>query len=163
MESKYDKVKTAKELIDEIEMCGRSNALEDIVRMQDIFGHSTEEELAALANSSDYDTKNVFYSTLFAIWNWEDAVRFWNLHSNTERDALAKKAEDAIGRAEKWKLSFTDADKKLETAYRNAGTLNEEVARLEDEVATVSKENADLKFETMALKAKLYDLMTQAG
>ena len=87
MASIYDNIKTARELITNIRLHGMSTAEEDICRIQDIFGNSTYEELADLANdigrtddngkpdpngkwsSGKAATRGTFYSTLFKVWN----------------------------------------------------------------------------------------------
>ena len=48
--SKYDSIETAAELVAEVQAHGLSTAQEDICRAQDIFGHTSVEELAHLAN-----------------------------------------------------------------------------------------------------------------
>ena len=58
MASEYDNIKTAKDLITEVRIHGLSLAQEDICRAQDIFGHSTIEELVALANDNGRDNEN---------------------------------------------------------------------------------------------------------
>lgn len=48
--SKYDSIKTAAELVAEVQAHGLSLAQEDICRAQDIFGRSAVQDLVALAN-----------------------------------------------------------------------------------------------------------------
>ena len=104
--SKYDSIKTAAELVADVRANGLSTAQEDICRAQDIFGHTPIEELDRLANDIGRDndkgepdphgswsssrpaTQATFYRIAFSIWNWEDAVRFWNLHTNPEHMAF---------------------------------------------------------------------------
>lgn len=101
--SMYDSIKTAAELVAEVQIHGLSTAQEDICRAQDIFGHTAVDELARLANdigrnngqgepdpngtwsSGRRGTQSTFYSILVNIWHWEEVTRFWNLHTNPER------------------------------------------------------------------------------
>ncbi len=101
--SMYDSIKTAAELVAEVQAHGLSSAQEDICRAQDIFGHTAVKELARLANdigqnndkgepdpngtrsSGRRGTQSTFYSILVNIWHWEEVTRFWNLHTNPER------------------------------------------------------------------------------
>jgi len=53
MISKYDEISTAKELVKEVIANGLSTDILDRNRASDIFGHSTTEELADLANSEE--------------------------------------------------------------------------------------------------------------
>lgn len=100
MTSNYESIKTAKELCEYVSAHGLPTRQEDILRAQDIFGRSTVDELVALAGDNGrqnadgrpdprgswYSGKDglseVFYSILFHIWNWRDAVDFYNRHSN---------------------------------------------------------------------------------
>ena len=102
--SKYDSIETAADLVREVQNYGLSTAQDDICRAQDIFGHSSVDELVSLANdigrnnddgepdpkgswsSNRRATQGTFYSIIFAIWNWEDACRFWNLHTNPQTE-----------------------------------------------------------------------------
>ena len=112
MSSKYDNIKTATEMVQEVICHGLSTNQEDIIRVQDIFGKSTIGELDRLANdigrnneygepdpkdtysSTRHPTRDVFYMILFNIWNWENATHFWNLYSNPDREELIKLRKD---------------------------------------------------------------------
>ena len=48
--SKYDSIRTAAEMVQEVRMHGLSTAQEDLNRVADIFGRSNVEELVRLAN-----------------------------------------------------------------------------------------------------------------
>ena len=158
MASKYDNIKTAKDLVSEVMMHGLSLNQEDICRAQDIFGHSTIEELVDLANdigrndengnpdpkgtwsSGRRETRSTFYQIAFNIWSWEDATRFWNQHSNPDRDSLTVAVAEA--RAVKNEL------KRMNEAFES---LREKATNLD----------ADLKAEAeiIRLKARLFDMM----
>ena len=172
MASKYDRIKTAKDLIFEVLAHGLSLAQEDILRAQDIFGHSTIEELAFLANDIGRDNENgepdpkgscysgrpgtraIFYQILFNIWHWEEATRFWNQHSNPEREELLNLRTARKDWAEQYdkqgRLLKEEHDKRLEeTSERLRQT--ERAERLDAELY-------DRELKIMELKAKLYDM-----
>lgn len=173
MASKYDNIKTAKDLVSEVMMHGLSLNQEDICRAQDIFGHSTIEELVDLANdigrndengnpdpkgtwsSGRRGTRSTFYQITFNIWSWEDATRFWNQHSNPDRDALTVAVAEA--RAVKNEL------KRMNEAFES---LREKATKLDADLSkSVQKEfeaRAALKeaeAEIIRLKARLFDMM----
>lgn len=56
--SKYDSIKTAAELVAEVQAHGLSLAQEDICRAQDIFGRSAVQDLVALANDIGRNNEN---------------------------------------------------------------------------------------------------------
>lgn len=173
MASKYDKIQTARDLVMEVRFHGMSLKQEDIVRAQDIFGNSTIEELTDLANdigrnnengepdpkgtwsSNRVPTRSTFYSILFNIWNWEDATRFWNQHSNPDREQIAvaqiesKTLRADVNRlkADKEKAEMAEAD--MMAKYNNL---------VEDYDKTVEALEAAQQ-TIIELKAKLYDLM----
>lgn len=153
----YDKIETAKDLIREVKAHGLSTKTDDICRAQDIFGRSTIEELDALA--TDNKTHSTFYFTLFTIWNWEEATRFFNEHSN---------------------ISYIEG----RNAVKGARTLTEEIDKLEARIARQNgeiaeykeaiKQHLDEKVEyqkeidekdalIIKLKARLFDLMVASG
>lgn len=169
--SKYDSIKTAAELVAEVRANGLSTAQEDICRAQDIFGHTSIEELDRLANDIGRDndkgepdphgswsssrpaTQATFYRIAFSIWNWEDAVRFWNQHTNPEHMAFGEvKAENARLRAAK-----TELEDKVETLQHEQEMATREIETLhKDETSMIlALENAEE--EIITLKAELYD------
>lgn len=175
MASIYDNIKTAKELVREASVHGFSTNQEDICRAQDIIGHSTIEELDWLANdigrenengepdpngtcySGRRGTRDIFYSILFNIWNYEQATRFWNEHTNPERKELndlrqKNKVMDAL--AEKVTARNDELEKQTEQAAQEIGKLHEELAE--------EKRRADeAEAEIIKLKARLYDLLVK--
>lgn len=176
MASIYDNINTAKDLVREVMAHGRSTKQEDIVRMQDIFGHSSIEELAALANdigrndangnpdpkgtwsSGRKETRSTFYSILFSIWNYEDATRFWNQHTNPEHEKLeALEVEFKTLRTRNEQLTAR-RDELLEDAKRGTEYMAELNNRLTEAVARAEAAEAEI----IQLKAKLYDLITKA-
>lgn len=173
MASKYDKIQTASDLVMEVKFHGMSLAQEDILRAQDIFGHSTIEELDTLANdigrnnengepdpngtwsSTRVPTRDTFYFILFHIWNWEDATRFWNQHSNPDRKEIADaKIEHQHLMAEIKRLK---ADK--EKAEMAEATMMEKYNNLIDSYDANAEALERAQQTIIELKAKLYDLM----
>ena len=171
--SKYDKIKTAAELISEVMVRGLSTAQDDICRAQDILGHSSIEELASLANdigrnnengepdpkgtwsSGRKPTRNTFYSIVFSIWNWEDACRFWNEHTNPqteqfnemrcenrrlakENESLSTRRDELLKSDAEWGRIFSEKSKQLADTEQSLREANEEIIKL---------------------KARLYDLL----
>lgn len=181
MSSKYSNIKTATELVNEVMVRGLSLDTDDLIRAQDIIGHSSIEELARLANdigrnnadgepdpngsfsSNRPATQNTMYMILFQIWNWEDAVRFWNTHTNPEHKhnkELREKLKSEMTEHAKTKEALkqqkisTDAEHKfLQIERGNSSEKAEKIRSLEAEIH-------DRDMTIMELKAKLYDMMT---
>lgn len=169
----YDNITTAKDLILEVKAHGLSTKQEDICRAQDIFGHSTIEELEALAtdngrldrngnpdqfgtcSSCKEGTQKIFYQIIFQIWSWEEATKYYNEHSNPfyieGRKAVKtcdeQKAE--IARKED-RISVLDS---AVTEYRE--TLNKQYELTEGLKTELEAKNAEIT----KLKARLYDLL----
>lgn len=167
--------KTAAEVVRDVMNHGLSLDQEDICKMQDIFGHTSVEELDRLANDIGRDngighpdpdgtmssgrrgTRDAFYRILFHIWNWEDAVRFWNQHSNPDLDRmdamrdrnhlLTMKLETEVGLRKEAESSCDYWQKEAFTAQDIAAKANDKLHKAERDI--------------LKLKATLYDLMTE--
>lgn len=175
MASVYDNITTAKDLVHEVMAHGLSTKQEDLCKAQDIFGHSTIEELDSLANdigrndengnpdpkgnwsSGRRETRSTFYNILFKIWHYEDATRFWNQHSNPEHDELKTL------RTERSCLK-----KRINELGNHVHELQEETKRSADVIAEQNKHLIEMKnraeaaeAEIIQLKAKLYDLIAK--
>lgn len=175
MESIYDEIKTAADLVREVALHGLSTKQEDICRAQDIFGNSAVEELVRLANDNGRNdehgnpdpkgswssgrraTQSIFYSIAFAIWNWEDATRFWNQYTNPDKEMLVKTYEENA-----------NLKKQNETLTERRNQLSQEVEEAANKWQSTyeqfrEQEERALKAEAeiVQLKAKLYDLMTK--
>lgn len=178
--SKYDSIKTAKEMIAEVMIHGLSLDPEDICRVQDIFGNTPMKELADLANdigrndadgnpdpngswsSTRRETRSTFYMILTHIWNFEEVVRFWNHYTNPEHNELkelqtklhSEMQEHVITKnALKIQVGKTmDEHKRYLEASRATAKEAENVTLLKSEVHY-------LKMQIIELKAKLYDMM----
>lgn len=171
--SKYDNIKTAAELVAEVRAHGLSLELDDKAQAQDIFGHTPIEELARLANDIGRDndkgepdphgtwasgrpaTQATFYQIAFAIWSWEDAVRFWNQHTNPEHMAFEEvKAENARLRKANGELD----DQRDKLVYE-LGKLTDENSELQKQVTNLVVNLEDSEEDVVHLKAELYDYM----
>lgn len=175
----YDKITTAKDLVLEVKAHGLSTKQEDICRAQDIFGHSTIEELEALATdngrrdkdgnpdqfgnwSSGKDgTQKFFYQIIFTIWNWEDATKYYNEHSNPfyiEGREAVKKCETLAAEIKRQEERLdvqikarAESDTKRQAALNKQYELNEELK------AEIEAKDAEI----IKLKASLYDLISK--
>ena len=182
MASQYDSIKTPKELLTEVTMHGFSTKLEDICRAQDIFGRATIEDLVALANdngrmddngnpdpdgswSSGRDgTRKYFYQLLFQIWNWEDATRFYNQHTNPEfkagKEAVEKLRCEMRDHADT-KKALKDQVQKTQEQHQLVLDERRRANDAESKSLYLESEIHDRDAKIMELKAKLYDMMTE--
>lgn len=173
MSSKYDNIETADELVREVRANGLSTLQEDICRAQDIFGHTSIEELARLANdigrnndqgepdpkgswsSSRQLTQSTFYSIASCIWNWEEVTRFWNQHTNPEHEELQaakKRLKDQEDKA-------NDLAANLDREQEARAMVEEGYNRLVEKYNEAERRANAAETKIMALKANLYDLM----
>lgn len=180
MGSKYDSIKTAAELVAEVQANGLSLMQEDICRAQDIIGRSAVKDLIELANdigrdnglgdpdpkgtwsNGRHETRSTFYFVLFKIWNWEDAVRFWNQHSNPEHEKfeeLQTKLKDEMAEHSKTKEALKE--QRISTDAEHKFLLVERGKRSEqgEKIRSLEAELHDRDMTIMELKAKLYDMM----
>lgn len=175
MSSKYDTIKTAADLVREVQNHGLSTAQEDICRAQDIFGNTSVEELARLANdigrnndqgepdpkgswsSGRKPTQGTFYMIAFSIWNWEDATRFWNQHTNTEHEAFQEAKKLLMAQEDRAKELAVKLEKEQEARF----TAEECYNRIVERCSTAERQAEEARQEIMALKARLYDYMTK--
>lgn len=168
-------IKTAKELIEHIQIHGMSTVQEDIVTMQDIIGHEPIEELYLLANdigrndengnpdpkgtwsSGRKGTQSTFYSLLFHIWNWQDAVDFWNRNTNPDHEQkliVDAQNNDLRCARDRMRKEIESKDAVLEDLHNRLKEAEDSAQRLRE---VVNRKDAEI----LALKAKLYDLMTK--
>ena len=173
MASIYDKIQTPKELVRFVMVHGRSTKCEDICRMQDIFGRAPIEDLVALAKnelneSFPKPTRDTFYSILFGIWNWEDAVRFWNEYDNhlmdfvkKERDGLREDLQQMQQVVASLKDQLEKADARCKTMADFLDIAKDENSKTLEAATDIAAELQDAKQEILVLKAKLYDMMTK--
>ena len=122
--------------------------MQDLVALANDIGRNNENgdpDPKGTWSSGRHETRSTFYFVLFKIWNWEDAVRFWNQHSSPEHEGV--KELQAKLKAEK------EEHQKVLSERSSVCELKAKVVCLESEVH-------DRDMTIMELKAKLYDLMT---
>ena len=158
--SKYDSIETAKNLIREVISNGLITDQEDINRAADIFGNTSIEELAKLANSdatiSGKRVGDTFYFIAFRIWNWQDATRFYNEHTLAVGAQLRELREaHKATKEENEKLNGIIEVKRgeIEELRKLFYDMSGDKAELENAL-----QNAQC--EVVLLKARLYDMMT---
>ena len=175
MSGKYDSIKTAAELVAEVRLNGLSMAQEDICRAQDIFGHTSIDELARLANdigrnnadgepdpkgtwnSDRKATQGTFYMIVSHIWNWEEVTRFWNQHTNPQTEEL-KKQQDAYDFIVKDNEKLKSENDSLREAQFNRLAERED---LRTRTGDAQRRAEEAEAEVIRLKAKLYDLLIE--
>ena len=175
MSSKYDHIETAAELVQEVRAHGLSTAQEDICRAQDIFGNTSVEELARLANdigrnndqgepdpkgswsSSRIPTQGTFYMIAFSIWNWETATHFWNEHTNPQTETLRETKKLLAGKERQAK----ELTAKLEQALEDRNTAENAYNVLADKYQDASRRAEEAEAEVIRLKAKMYDYIAK--
>ena len=104
-----------------------------------------------------------FYFVLFKIWNWEDAVRFWNQHSSPEHEGVKElQAKLQAEMAEHTKTKEALKEQRISTDAEHKFLLIERGKRVEqaEKISSLEAEVHDRDMTIMELKAKLYDLMT---
>ncbi len=171
----YDKIKTAKDLVFEVAAHGLSTKQEDINRAQDIFGNSTVEELEALAtnngrrdsngspdqfgnwSSGSDGTQKIFYQIIFAIWNWEDATRYYNQHSNP----LYIEGREAVKARDTLKEEIIRKEDSIANLNGAIAEYKEAIKQMTDEKVDYQKEIDEKDAEIVKLKARLYDLINK--
>jgi hypothetical protein len=175
--SKYDNIKTARELVSEVQINGLSTAQEDINRAQDIFGNSTIEELITLANDRGMDdengnpdpngswssgrkvTQDIFYLIAFSIWNWREATSFYNSHSNP----LFESERKAIDENKKLKSSNNELKSLLDYKTKHDKMTTQANTELTYKISGLTAALKEQQNEIITLKAKLYDMITKEG
>lgn len=175
MASIYDSIKTPRELLEKVKAHGLSTATEDICRAQDIFGNAPICDLAALANdngrrndkkepdpkgnwaSGKEGMQSTFYFVLFSIWNWEEATRFYNQHTNPEYEELKNLKNECKSLRTRIEQLETRRDELLEDAKRGSDFIIEQSNRIQE----AEKRAETAEAEVIQLKAKLYDLMVE--
>ena len=151
---KFESIRTIDELMNFIQAHGIPTDTESICKMQDIAGHSTIEELTEIANG---DHHHRFYNMLFKVWNYEDAIRFYNQNSNPAYIEAGKAAAELKKTREKMR---EDAET-IDGLMLRIGTLEEQEKKARVDISNIDEKAAALEFENMVLKAKLYDLMVK--
>ena len=175
MSGKYSGIQTAAELIAEVQIHGLSLAQEDICRVQDIFGNTSIDELARLANdigrnnangepdpkgswsSGRKATQGTFYMIVSHIWNWEEVTRFWNLYTNPQTEELKRK-QDALNAIVKANEMLKRENDILREAQFN---LRDEREDFRTRASDAQRRAEEAEAEVLRLKAKMYDLLIE--
>ena len=163
--SKYDHITTAADLIREVRQHGMSTLTEDIVRIQDIIGHSTVGEIEFLAQGGEKDCygkakhdyiQNTFFQIIFACWDKDRAVALYNQHVTRYPAQL----EEVQGKLRKEMREHSETKGRLELELDMRKDAEAELDAVMDNNAGLLAANAAAEMEIALLKAKLYDLMT---
>lgn len=149
MTTAYDNIQTAEELIREVISNGLNIEQNHINRAADIMGNTSVGALAVLANDertvSGKRICETCYFILFSVWNWRQAVNFYNEHTLKirEKDETIKRDRATMRNIEEHSAQLEKFNAELRKDNENTRNAFEEAQR-----------------EIIALKAKLYDLMT---
>ena len=152
------KYNTLEELLKEITSTRRFDIdTEAAIQYQDLIGHSNLQELGQLANG---DYKEMFFNIYQVAYGTIEAIKFWAKHSNYCIDLRYEK-DEATARKE-----IAEAELKARTDDYNtiSGLLTNANKAIEEmhEVQKAAQIELDAqRAEIVALKAKLYDLMTK--
>lgn len=166
----YDNIKTPKELVIYVSAHGLSTAVNDIIRAQDIFGQAPISDLVELANDDNqaankagrtHSYQSTFYMVLFNIWNWEDATRFYNQHTNPEPKAWMAATTEVKRIASEAKAKLAEVQKNYDKRTGEAIHLGKQVLELEQRAGRAETKLAAAEQTILELKAKLYDLMNK--
>lgn len=163
MKTKLEQIENAQELLTYIAAFGIPTDTDSICRMQDIIGHSSIDDLVALARDNGTEVRNGqtwstgrkgtqrdMMSLLFHIWNWEDATRFYNTYVNAEYLKMKEIAADV-------KIANDRAKEAQEAAEHNMKIWEEADAKAFE----LESELKEAKNEIQRLKALLFDYMTK--
>lgn len=166
----YDNIKTPKELVIHVGVHGLSTAVNDICRAQDIFGQAPICDLVELANDDNqaankagrtHSYQSTFYMILFHIWDWEDATRFYNQHTNPEWKATVVAAKEAQVIAQDAKTKLADLQGRYTRQLDDVAYLGKTKLELEQRAGVAETQLAAAQQTILELKAKLYDLMNK--
>ena len=146
------------ELLKEVKATGGLDlSIEFICHVQDLIGHSTQEELKDL--SLEY--KETFYRVFCEAEGVTETLHFYFFNSNAV-NSIREEAAEAKADAEKWESLYNNLHEIHEKSEidlcRRIAELKDELheARTTADALTLEKEN--LNTEITRLKAKLYDM-----
>ena len=146
-----------------------------IVDYQDMIGHSTLEELHAIANSENGEEKRAFYRVYAEAAGVINAIKYYRDNSNFIQEKLFDQYQQGFddGKATQKRLDEIDAKVALDEKQAQVEFWQAEAKQNRDE-ADLYKDSADenrreatrqakeieaLQAEIIRLKAKLFDLM----
>lgn len=123
---------------------------------QDMIGHSSEEQLADLANGI---YKEAFYRVYGISYGTIEAIRFHCKHG--EKIAAILEENDSLKcDYEALNIKYIDTDKKYHDAIGKAESARQDALQKDSEIEALKRELEAIKANNTELKAKLYDLMT---
>lgn len=173
--SKYDGIKTAADLVVDVQLNGLSMVQEDICRAQDIFGNTTVDELVRLANDTGMNNENgepdpkgtwssgrkatqgTFYMIVSHIWNWEEVTRFWNLYTNPQTEELKELRKEH----KKLSVLYDDLLVRRDELLADQKVGAETIDQLSSRAGDAQRRAEEAEAEVVRLKAKLYDLLVE--
>lgn len=122
-----------------------------ICEMQDMIGHSTEEDLRDLANNDN--TKYQFFRIYGYAYGTVEAIRFFTKHSD-KLDRIIYDRDEALA-------DLADANEKVESLKKENGRLTVEKGSLERKVDDMQAAIDQQAEEIIRLKARLFDLLNK--
>lgn len=165
--------KELKELVKQVARTGFLEVTEEkIVEYQDMIGHSTLEELHQLANPNNGEEQRAFYRIHDVAYGVIATITFYVNNSDKLEDRIAEREKEAYNdganarevvmqervdqkqqaceiwqaEAEQYKQDYERAKQDAQDFYKKAVDRRQEIEKLQAEI--------------VALKAKLYDMMT---
>lgn len=150
----YDDINSAEELINHVIAHGLDITLNAKNRAADIFGRTSMEELTRLANGKHSDK---FYFIAFSIWNWLDAVCFYNTYTLKINDVRREQEKEIADLKEQLRIR-TENYEYYKGLYDDCNMCCKDV---EAKLQASEDARKACRAEVIELKAKLYDLMMQ--
>lgn len=150
------KYESLEELLKEVQATrGLDTNIEFITHVQDLIGHSTENQLYEL--SKQY--KETFYRVYDEAEGIESTLRFFASYSKFSED-LQTQLADAEADRDKYQHLYKTEKESRELDLKELQELRGRHNKNLTELANKQIEVDELKKELTTLKAKLYDLMT---
>lgn len=150
------KYENLKELLKEVKATRTlDTSIEFIVHVQDLIGHSTENDLYELSK----EFKETFYWVYDEAEGIESTLKFFAANSRFSEQLQTELADAEADRDKYSALLKMEKDNSLQYA-KERNEAQAETIRITKERNDLKSENESLKQKLITLKAKLYDLMT---
>jgi chromosome segregation ATPase len=150
------KYESLEELLKEVQATrGLDTNIEFITHVQDLIGHSTEDQLYEL--SKQY--KETFYRVYDEAEGIESTLRFFASYSKFSENLQTQLAEAEADRDKYhalWKVEKETAERHAESMQQDEKEIKKLKLKATEDQTTIDQ----LQKELTTLKAKLYDLMT---
>jgi chromosome segregation ATPase len=150
------KYESLEELLKEVQATrGLNTNIEFITHVQDLIGHSTEDQLYEL--SKQY--KETFYRVYDEAEGIESTLRFFASYSKFSENLQTQLAEAEADRDKYhalWKVEKETAERHAESMQQDEKEIKKLKLKATEDQTTIDQ----LQKELTTLKAKLYDLMT---